>query len=167
MGPIIFLRALQTDYNILHGFHLYSVLVSMITNSSLQHLYLLFCHLLNKGLFVSCVQLFDLEQRASVVITFYIKLGKQTRSFTNTRKMCKGWLPELCTSLPMVRRFQGSRESMEHEYRPGRNVSARFNEYVDKPHAIVLQDRRMTTKLLAESLRVGKEAPRQIQERDL
>jgi hypothetical protein len=38
---------------------------------------------------------------------------------------------------------------------------------VEKAHAIVMQDRRLTTRLLAERLGGGKEAARQILERDL
>jgi hypothetical protein len=64
-------------------------------------------------------------------------------------------------------RLQGGRQSLQHDHRPGRRVSAQFSEYVDKPHAIVMQDRRIKTRLLAESLGVGKEAARQILEGDL
>jgi hypothetical protein len=81
MRPIFFLRGLQTDYNIVHGYDRYSVLFSMITSSSLQHRYLSFYHFRNKRGFVSCVQRFYLEQCISAVIKFYIKLKKNTQFY--------------------------------------------------------------------------------------
>jgi hypothetical protein len=51
---------------------------------------------------------------------------------------------------------------------PGWPVSAQSNENVEKAHATVMQDRQITTRLLAEHLEVGKEAvARQILERNL
>ena len=64
-------------------------------------------------------------------------------------------------------RFQEGRKSLEDDPRTGRPVSGRSNENVEKTLPIVMQDRRITTRLLAERLGVGKEAARQILERDL
>lgn len=46
-------------------------------------------------------------------------------------------------------------------------MSARSNENVEKTRVIVMQDRRITTRLHAERLGVGRAAARHILERDL
>jgi hypothetical protein len=63
--------------------------------------------------------------------------------------------------------FQEGRKSLEDDPRPVRPVSARSSENVEKVRAIVMQDRRITTTLLAERLGVGQETARQILEWDL
>jgi hypothetical protein len=50
---------------------------------------------------------------------------------------------------------------------PGRPVSVRSNEYVAKTHVFVMQDRRVTTRLLTESFGVRKKSARKFLERDL
>jgi transposase len=49
-------------------------------------------------------------------------------------------------------RFQEGRELLEDDPRPGWPVSARSNKNVEKAHAVVMQDRQVTTRLLAERL---------------
>lgn len=65
----------------------------------------------------------------------------------------------------MVRVFSKDRASLENDTRPGRQDSARSNENMEKTRAIAKQDSRITTRLLAERLGVGKKATRQILER--
>jgi hypothetical protein len=67
----------------------------------------------------------------------------------------------------MVRRLQEGGELLEGDSRPGWPVCARSNECAEKARAIVVQDRRITTGILAEHRGVGKEAARQILERHL
>jgi hypothetical protein len=61
--------------------------------------------------------------------------------------------------------FQEGRKSLEDDPRPGRPVSAWSYENVGKPRGIVMQNRRISTKLVAEGLGVGNEANRKIMER--
>jgi len=63
--------------------------------------------------------------------------------------------------------FQEGGESLEDDPSPGWPVSAQSKENVEKTHATLMQDRRITTRLLVECLGVGKEAARKIMERDL
>jgi hypothetical protein len=63
-------------------------------------------------------------------------------------------------------RFQEGK-SLEDDPHPDWPVSTWSNENVEKVCAIVMQDRRLNTTLLAERLGVSKEAARQILERDL
>jgi len=65
----------------------------------------------------------------------------------------------------MVRAFSKGRASLENDTRPGLPDSARSTENLEKSRAIARQDRRITTRLLAERLGVGKKAARQILER--
>ena len=51
--------------------------------------------------------------------------------------------------------------------RPGRPVSSQSNENMEESRAIVMQDRRITTRLFVERLGIGRQAARQILERDL
>ena len=122
----------------------------------------------NNRVFVSCVRPFDLEQRASAVIKSYIKLGENNNAVVPRPEK---FVRDDCLSGAQISQrfalFQGCRESLEHDHRPDQTVSARFNEYVDKPRAFVMQDRRISTRLLAENLGVVKGAARQILERDL
>jgi len=50
---------------------------------------------------------------------------------------------------------------------PGRPVSSESNENMEESRAIVMQNRRITTRLLVERLGVDRKATRQILERDL
>lgn len=52
--------------------------------------------------------------------------------------------------------FEEGSESPEDDPRPGRLVSARSNENMEKTRATVMQDRRITTRPLAGRLGVGK-----------
>jgi len=67
----------------------------------------------------------------------------------------------------MGRAFSKGRASLENDTRPDRQDSARSIENVEKTRDIVKQDSRITTRLLAERLGVGKKAARQILERYL
>jgi len=60
--------------------------------------------------------------------------------------------------------FHG-RESLEDDANSGRQVSAWSNKNVGKTHAIVTQDRLLTTRLLVH-LGICEEVPRQILERE-
>jgi len=103
---------LQTDYNTVHGYDRYSVRVSMITSSSLQHRYLSIYHFRNKRLFVLCVQLCNLEQRISAVIKFYTKLEKNTELYQYLKNcvqvdcLSRAWISQ------RFARLQGGRESL-------------------------------------------------------
>jgi propanediol dehydratase small subunit len=61
--------------------------------------------------------------------------------------------------------FQEDKESLEDDPHPNQPVSTWPNENVEKAQAIVMQDRRITTTLLAECLGVSKKAARQILEK--
>jgi transposase len=71
----------------------------------------------------------------------------------------------LCTIFRWFARFQEVRGSLEDDPRPGRPVPARSSENVKKARAIVMQDKRIAIRVLAERLGVGKEAARKILER--
>jgi hypothetical protein len=123
--------------------------------------------LLLKQAFVSCVKIFDMEQHP--VIKCYFKLGKTATEVSQDLKNV--YDDDDCLSHAQVfqwfTHFQEGRES-EDDPHPDRPVSVRSNENVEKAHAIVMQDRPITTRLLAERLGVSKEAAaRQILERDL
>lgn len=85
-------------------------------------------------------------------------------SVPRLKKYVRRWQSESCTSLLIFRAFSRRQGSLEDDPRPGRPASARSNENVEKTRAIVM---RITTWLLAERPKVGKEAARQILERDL
>jgi hypothetical protein len=77
----------------------------------------------------------------------------------------------MCTVMTVFQwfvHFQEGRESVEDDSRPGQPVSAWSIENVEKVSAFVMQDRQITTTLLAaEHLGYMKEVARQILERDL
>lgn len=61
--------------------------------------------------------------------------------------------------------FQGCGESLEDVSCPGRSVSGRSKENVEKNREFLLQDRQITTRLFAEHIGAGKEAARRILKR--
>ncbi|XP_075230279.1 protein GVQW3-like [Lycorma delicatula] len=63
--------------------------------------------------------------------------------------------------------FKNKREFVEDEPRVGRPVSARADENVEKAKEIVANDIRITTRMLAVKLGVGKETAESILEKDL
>jgi hypothetical protein len=99
------------------------------------------------------------------VVKFYFKMGKTaTEMYQDLKNVCG----DDCVSCAQVFTcFQEGRESLEDDPSPGWPVSAQSNENVEKTCATVMQDRRITTRLLAECLAVGKEAARKVMERDL
>jgi hypothetical protein len=104
----------------------------------------------------------------SAVIKFCFKSGKTATEVYQDLKNVYGG--DCMSRIQVFRRFASfreGRESLEDDPRPGRPVSARSKENVEKARAIVMQDRRLTTRLLADCLGVGKETARQILERDL
>jgi len=64
-------------------------------------------------------------------------------------------------------RFREGRESLEDEPQLGQPVFTGTIENMEKTHTTVMQDKDITTRLLAECLGVNKEATRKILERDL
>jgi hypothetical protein len=58
-------------------------------------------------------------------------------------------------------RFLGGREHVEDE-RPGRPVTMKTDENVDKVRTLVRNDRRLSIRMIAEELNVDKETVRQI-----
>jgi hypothetical protein len=106
-----------------------------------------------------------MEQDA--VTTFYFKLGKTAKEvYQDPKNVCSDDCLSRAHTFRRFTRFQEGRESVEHDHHPGRPVSARPNQKVEKAHVIVMQDRQITTRLLAECLGVSKEAARQIPEKD-
>jgi hypothetical protein len=60
------------------------------------------------------------------------------------------------------RRFLGGREDVEDDERPGRPVTMKTDENVDKVRTMVRNDRRLSIGMIAEELNVDKETVRQI-----
>jgi hypothetical protein len=58
----------------------------------------------------------------------------------------------------MVHAFSEGRESLEVDPHPCQPISDQSNENGEKAHAIVMQDRQITTKLLTECLGVSKDS---------
>ena len=82
-------------------------------------------------MFVSCVKIFDMEQRA--VIKFCFKLRKTAKEVYEDPKDVYG--DDSLSRAQVFRRFarfQEGSESLEDDPRPGRAVSARSNENVRK-----------------------------------
>jgi hypothetical protein len=102
------------------------------------------------------------------LIKFYFKSEKTA---TKEHKDLKNVYDDDCLSRAQVfrwfARFLEGRTSLEDDRRPGQSDTARSNKNVEKTRAIFTQDRRITTRLLAEHFGVGKEAARQILGRDL
>jgi hypothetical protein len=99
------------------------------------------------------------------VVKFFFKLGKTA---TEMYQDLKNLYSDDCVSHAQVFTcFQEGRESLEDDCSPGWPVSAQSNENVKKTCATVMQDRRITARLLAECLGVGNEAAGEIMERDL
>jgi histone-lysine N-methyltransferase SETMAR len=65
-------------------------------------------------------------------------------------------------SLNGTERFLGGREDVEDDERPGRPVTMKTDENVDKVRTLVRNDRRLSFRMLAEELNVDKETVRQI-----
>jgi hypothetical protein len=87
------------------------------------------------------------------VIKFCFKSGKTATEVYQDLKNVYG---DDCLSRAQVFQwfacFQEGRELLEDDPRPDRPVSAKFNENVEEPRAIGMQDRRITTGILAEYL---------------
>jgi hypothetical protein len=60
------------------------------------------------------------------------------------------------------RRFLGGREDVEDDERPGRPVSMKTDENVDKVRTLVRNDCHLSIRMIAEELNVDKETVRQI-----
>jgi len=105
-----------------------------------------------------------MEQRA--VNKFYFKSGKTDTEVYQEQKNVYGY--DCCAQVfRWFARFYKGREWLEEDPRPGLPVSARSNEIAEKTRAIVMQERRIITWLLALCLGVGEEAARKILERNL
>ncbi len=95
-----------------------------------------------------------MEQRTN--IKFCFKLGK---SATETYEMIKSAYGDDAMSRSRVfewfARFKAGRESTEDDERSGRPCSSRNQETVERVQALVRSDRRMTVKMIAESLNLS------------
>jgi hypothetical protein len=60
------------------------------------------------------------------------------------------------------RKFLGGREDVEDDERPGRPITMKTDENVDKVRTLVRNDRRLSIRMTAEELNVDKETVRQI-----
>jgi len=99
------------------------------------------------------------------MVKFYFKSGKTAMEMYQDLK-------NVCGDIGVSRAqvftcFQEGRESLEDDPSPGWPVSAQSNENVKKTCATVMQDRRITTRLIAQLLGVGKKVARKVMERDL
>jgi ribosomal protein S25 len=59
-------------------------------------------------------------------------------------------------------RFHDGRESIEDDPRPGRLVSFRTEENIEKVHSLVNEDRRITIRMITDTFDINKETARDI-----
>jgi len=66
-----------------------------------------------------------------------------------------------------VKRFSEGRESVTDEERSGRPATSRTEENIAKVHQIVLENRRLTVRTMAERVNINRETVRKILTEDL
>ena len=108
----------------------------------------------------------SLEQRIN--IKFLVKLGKTA---AETLSMLKDVYGDQTMSRTRVyewhKRFTSGRDDVEDDPKPGRPTTSRNDENIQKVNELVRSDRRMTVRMLAEELGLGRESVRTILTEDL
>jgi hypothetical protein len=102
-----------------------------------------------------------IEQRTNIKF-----LAKLKKTATETYQLLREVYGEDTLSRARVferhRRFLGGREDVEDDERPGRPVTMKTDENVDKVRTLVRTDRRLSIRMIAEEFNVDKETVRQI-----
>src|SRR5215475_10286655 len=97
----------------------------------------------------------QLEQR--IDIKFLMKLGKNGPEIHQMLQQVYGeGALKGRTAFKWVQRFREGREDPKDDSRSGRPSTSRGNENIDRVHSLVLSDRRMTIRMIAEELGLGK-----------
>ena len=106
------------------------------------------------------------EQRTN--ITFLVKLGKTA---TETLSLLRDVYGDETMSRARVfewhKRFASGRDDVEDDPKYGRPTTSRNEENIQKVKKLVRSDRRMTVRMLAEELGMGRESGRTILAEDL
>jgi hypothetical protein len=107
-----------------------------------------------------------IEQRTN--IKFLAKLKKTaTETYQLLREVCGEDTLSRARVFEWHRRFLGGREDMEDDERPGRPVTMKTDENVDKVRTMVRNNHRLSIRMIAEELNVDKGTVRQILKENL
>jgi histone-lysine N-methyltransferase SETMAR len=102
-----------------------------------------------------------MEQRS--VIQFYCKLGKSaTEAFEGLKRVCGDECLFCARVFEWFAKFHDGRESIKDDPRPGRPVSIRTEENIEKVRNLVSEDRRITTRMITDMLKINKDTARDI-----
>jgi hypothetical protein len=102
-----------------------------------------------------------MEQRS--VTEFYCKLGKSaTKAYEGLKRVYRDGCLSRARVFGWFAKFHDGRESIEDGPRPGRPVSIRTEENIEKVRNIVSEDRRITTRMITDMLNINKETARDI-----
>jgi len=93
----------------------------------------------------------NLEQQSN--IKFLVKLGKNGPEIHQMLQQVYG---EERTVFKWVQRFREGREDPKDDARSGRPSTSSGNENIDRVRSLVLSDRRLTVRMTAEELGLGK-----------
>ncbi|XP_039610931.1 protein GVQW3-like [Polypterus senegalus] len=106
------------------------------------------------------------EQRVN--LKFLVKLNKTP---TECFQMLTGAYGEYCMSRARVfewhKRFSEGRENVEDNERPGRPSTSRTEENVEKIRQMVRKDRRLSVRMIAETINIDKDTAWKILREDL
>jgi hypothetical protein len=93
----------------------------------------------------------------------YRKLGKSaTEAFEDLKKVSRDECLFRARVFEWFARFLDGRESIEDDPRPGRPVSIRTEENIQKVRNLVNEDRRIATNMITDMLNINKETARNI-----
>lgn len=105
----------------------------------------------------------DIKIEQRVIIKFHVKLGK---SACETFSLLKSVYQESCLAQSNVynwfKRFQDGREDVEDDPRSGRPSTSKTDKNIEKVGVLVRSDRRLTIRMISDTVGIDKESVRQI-----
>ena len=105
----------------------------------------------------------DIKIEQRVIIKFHVKLGK---SACETFSLLKSVYQESCLAQSNVynwfKRFQDGREDVEDDPRSGRPSTSKTDKNIEKVGVLVRSDRRLTIRMISNTVGIDKESVRQI-----
>lgn len=113
------------------------------------------------------LKIFEKFEYRAVIKFFFLKDLSPTEIYEDMSRTLKKTCPSYATVKNWVSSFERGKTSIQDEPRSGRPISASTQENIEKVHEMILENRRISIRIIAETLKLCKERVGKIIHEDL